>query len=319
MIGLSGNYFSKTILAYYTLALATLFSAYVSLPYAFVPMFTSLLLLIPIYLWYDGYQEKEKLSEEVNGRDKRTVLQWVFTLFILALSVRVPSALLFGQPYEKTAVIFLIISTIAAIEKTNISAFGFRIENIEKSLLYGFAFFAVFGGVLVLSSSLLVLTFTNQMLISSYSIAIFLSAMPFQTLCVGISEEGLFRGYMQTHLRKFYTVGMAIFIQAAFFGVWHFVWNIYPFNLIGMSQYVATTFLIGLLFGYFYSKSKNLVPLIFAHGLYNSFLEGVIENGAVSNALQKLPVASQILIATLPYAISAMAMFLFIKYLVKEI
>jgi membrane protease YdiL (CAAX protease family) len=319
MIGLNDNHFPKIILAYYTLASITLFSAYISFPYAFVPMFVSILLLIPIYLWYDDYQEKEKLSKEVNGRDKRTTLQWIFTLFILALSIRVPSALLFGEPYEKTALIFLIISTIAVIEKTNISSFGFKIKNIEKALLFGLAFFAVFGGVLILSSSLLVLAFTNQMLISSYSIAIFLSAMPFQTLCVGISEEGLFRGYMQTHLRKFYTVGTAIFIQAAFFGAWHFVWNIYPFNLIGMSQYIATTFLIGLLFGYFYSKSKNLIPLIFAHGLYNSFLEGVIENGAVSNVLQTLPVANQILITALPYAFSAMAMFLFIKYLVKEI
>jgi membrane protease YdiL (CAAX protease family) len=279
----------------------------------------SLLLLIPIYLWYEGYREKEKLSNEVSGRDKSTTLRWIFALFILALSVRVPSALLFGQPYEKTALIFLVISTIVVIEKTSISAFGFKTENIEKSLLYGFAFFIVFGVVLIITSTLLFFAFTNQMLIASYSIAIFLSAMPFQTLCVGLSEEGLFRGYMETHLRKFYTVGMAIFIQAAFFGVWHFVWNLSPFNPIGMAQYIGTTFLIGLLFGYFYSKSKNLVPLIFAHGLYNSFIQGIIENSTASNILQTIPVTSQILTLLLPYAVSAIAMFLFVKYLVKEI
>jgi membrane protease YdiL (CAAX protease family) len=315
----NGNHILKIILAYFALALIILFSAYVSQPDAFIPMSMSLLLLIPIYLWYEDYQEKEKLSKEINGRDKRTMLQWIFTLFILALSVRVPSALLFGMPYEKTALIYLIILTIVIIEKTNISAFGFKTENIEKSLLYGFAFFTVFGGVLILSSSLLVFAFTNQMLIASYSIAIFLFAMPFQTLCVGISEEGLFRGYMQTHLRKFYTVGMAILIQAAFFAVWHFVWDLYPFDPIGMAQYIATTFLVGLLFGYFYSKSKNLVPLIFAHGLYNSFIEGIIENEIASKALQTIPVASQVLTLFLPYVISAIAMFLFVKYLVKEI
>jgi membrane protease YdiL (CAAX protease family) len=223
------------------------------------------------------------------------------------------------MPYEKTALIYLIILTIVIIEKTNISAFGFKTENIEKSLLYGFAFFTVFGGVLILSSNLLIFAFTNQMLIASYSIAFFLFAMPFQTLCVGISEEGLFRGYMQTHLRKFYTSNRAILIQATFFGMWHFVWNLSPFDPIGMTQYIATTFLIGLLFGYFYSKGKNLVPLIFAHGLYNSFIEGIIENEAALNALQTIPVASQILTLLLPYAISAIAMFLFVKYFVKEI
>ena len=313
------NRILKIILKYFALALILLLSAYVSQPDAFIPISMSLLLLIPIYLWYEGYREKEKLSKEVNGRDKRTTLQWIFALFILALSVRIPSALLFGQPYEKTALIFLIISTIVVIEKTNISAFGFETENIEKSLLYGFAFFIVFGVVLIISSSLLFFVFTNQMLIASYSIAVFLSSMPFQTLCVGLSEEGLFRGYMETHLRKFYTVGMAIFIQATFFGAWHFVWNLSPFDPIGMAQYVATTFLIGLLFGYFYNKSKNLVPLIFAHGLYNSFIQGIIENSTASDVLQTIPVASQILTLLLPYAISAIAMFLFVKYLVKEI
>jgi membrane protease YdiL (CAAX protease family) len=112
---------------------------------------------------------------------------------------------------------------------------------------------------------------------------------------------------------------MAIFIQATFFGVWHFVWDLSPFDPIGMAQYIATTFLIGLLFGYFYSKSKNLVPIIFAHGLYNSFIEGIIGNETASTALQTIPVVSQILTLLLPYAISAIAMFLFIKYLTKEI
>jgi len=316
---LNGNHILKIILAYFALALIILLSAYVSRPDAFIPMSMSLLLLIPIYLWYEDYREKEKLSREVNERDKSTTLRWIFTLFILALCIRVPSALLFGQPYEKTALIYLTILTIVIIEKTNISAFGFKTENIEKSLLYGFTFFIVFGVVLIISSSLLVFVFTNQMLIASFSIAVFLSALPFQTLCVGLSEEGLFRGYMETHLRKFYTVGIAIFIQAAFFGVWHFVWNLSPFNPIGMAQYIATTFLIGLLFGYFYSKSKNLVPLIFAHGLYNSFIQGTIENSTASDVLQTIPITSQILTLLLPYAISAIAMFLFIKYVVKEI
>jgi membrane protease YdiL (CAAX protease family) len=270
-------------------------------------------------MWHEGYSEKEKLSKEVNGRDKRRMFQWILVLFILALSIRVPSALLFDMPYEKTPLILLTIFTIVVIEKTDISAFGFKTEYIEKSLLYGFAFFTVFGGVLFLSYDLLAFAVTNQMLIASYSIASFLFAMPFHTLCVGLSEEGLFRGYMQTHLEKFYTPRMAILIQATFFGIWHFVWNLSPFNPAGMAQYMTVTFLIGLLFGYFYSKSKNLVPLIFAHGLYNSFAEGIIANGTVANALQTIPVTSQILTSFLPYAISAMGMFFFIKYLVKEI
>ncbi len=116
-----------------------------------------------------------------------------------------------------------------------------------------------------------------------YDFTLFLLAMPFMTLCVGISEEGLFRGYMQTHFQKLYTPTKAIIIQAVFFGVWHFVWNLSPFDPFGMAMYVATTFFIGLIFGYFYSKSKNLVPLILTHGLWNSVLSGVPQKRRIRN------------------------------------
>ena len=98
------------------------------------------------------------------------------------------------------------------------------------------------------------------------------------TFCVGINEEGFFRGYVQTHFEKFYSSKQAILIQSILFGVWHFVWDLHPFAPIHMTFYVGSTFLIGLVFGYFYSKTKNLVPLVFAHGLFNSIPQGVVEN-----------------------------------------
>ncbi len=318
-MALSENNFVKIILIYFVLALIILFSASFSQPQAPIPVFVSILLLIPIYIWHENYSRKEKLSKEVNRRDMETTLLWIAALFILALSVRVPSALLFDMPYEKTPLIYLVILTIVLIEKTDISAFGFKTKNIEKSLLQGLAFFTILEGTALLCANLLTFAFTNQMLIASYSIASFLFAMPFQTLCVGLSEEGLFRGYMQTHLRKFYTPNKAIFIQAAFFGLWHFVWNLSPFDPIGITQYVAITFLIGLIFGYFYVKCKNLVPLIFAHGFYNSFVGGIIQNETALNALQTIPFASQIFALLLPYTVSAVATFLFVKYSAKEI
>ncbi len=313
------NYVPEITLTYFALALIIFASAFFPQPQAFTPIFMSVLLLIPIYLWYKNYSDKEKLSKETIKKDKSATFFWIFILFILALSVRIPSALIFGMPYEKTPLIYLIILTIILIEKTDISAFGFKTENIEKSLLYGLAFFIVLSGVLSLSFNLLIFVFTNQISIASFSIIFFFLVMPFHTLCVGISEEGLFRGYMQTHLQKFYTPTNAILIQASLFGIWHFVWDLRPFNPIGMAQYIAITFLIGLLFGYFYSKSKNIVPLIFAHGLYNSFIQGIIKSETAAEAFKAIPIASQIMAGLLPYAISAITTFLFIKYVVKEI
>lgn len=305
----------KPILTYFALALIIFISAY--LFSTDVAMFFSILLLIPILVWQENHPEKEKLSKQVDGRKKGTILFWIFTLFILALFVRIPSALLFGMPYEKTPLIFLTVFTIIAIEKTDISAFGFRTQNIRKAIFHGLIFYAILGGSTLLTNYLLIYAFTNQTPIQSYAIPLFLLAMPFHTLCVSVSEEGFFRGYAQTHLEKFYDTNKAILIQAVLFGIWHFVWDLNPFNPLGMIQYVAITFFIGLPFGYFYTKARNLASVVIAHGLWNSIQLGILANQAAFDALQAIPMAIQILIWFLPYAISVIAAILFVKFLVK--
>jgi len=235
-----------------------------------VPIFLSIVLLVPIYIWQRNYAEKEKLSEEVDGRERSVIVFWIFILLILALIVRVPSVLLFGEPYEKTPLIYLIVLTMIVIEKTNVVAFGFKSQNIGKSLLSGLIFYLVFAGSMLSIQYSLVYAFTGHATVESFDILFFLLAMPFHTLCVGISEEGLFRGYMQTHLEKVSTVGKAVLIQAVLFGIWHFVWNLYPLNVWGMTEYVLSSLFWGLVVGYFYSKARSLVPVVLIHGLWNS-------------------------------------------------
>ena len=309
--------FLKAILTYFALALIIFLSAY--LFSADVAIFFSIFLLIPILMWQQNYLKKEKISKQVDGRAKRTILFWIFTLFILALLVRIPSALLFGMPYEKTPLIYLTIFTIIVIEKTDISAFGFKTQNMGKAIFHGLIFYAILGGLTLLTNYLLVYVFTNQTSVQSYAIPLFVLAMPFHTLCVGVSEEGFFRGYVQTHLEKFYGANRAILIQAALFGIWHFVWNLNPLDLWGMAQYIALAFFIGLPFGYFYTKAGNLASVIIVHGLWNSVQLGIIANQAAFDALQSIPIATQILILLLPYAISIIPAILFIKFVVKEI
>lgn len=284
-----------------------------------IPIILSVLLIIPIYIWCKTSCEKRGFPKQTNGRDKNTVLSWIFALFILALSVRIPSVLLFGMPYEKTPLIYLTILTILIIEKTDVSAFGFKTRNIRKSLLFGFLFFFILDGLASLGFYLLIYVFTSQIPVQYYNVLPFILTMPFMTLCVGISEEGLFRGYMQTHLEKFYTSNQAILIQAILFGIWHFVWGLNPFDPVYMLSYVGFTFLVGLLFGYFYSKTRNLAPLVFAHGLFDSVPAGIVENQSALDAFQTISVLYQGLTWILPYIVSVMLTLLFIKYLVKKI
>jgi membrane protease YdiL (CAAX protease family) len=300
----------KIILAYFLFA-AIIFLSALIFSGKNIPISLSILLLIPIYLYYKKYSKKAELSKEISETDKGSVLFWIFALFTLALIIRVPSVLLFDFPYEKTPLILLIVFTIITIEKTDISAFGFKSKHILKSLFYGVIFYAVLYGLTLLTYCVIIYLFTNEILVQSYIIT-FLSWMPFMTVCVGISEEGLFRGYMQTHLQKFCSPNKAILIQAILFGFWHFVWNLSPFDPFGMAQYMLISFLIGLVFGYFYRKTKNLVPLILAHGLWNSSAEGIITSTIVISFLDQF-------LWILPYAISITVTFLFIKYLIKEI
>jgi membrane protease YdiL (CAAX protease family) len=112
---------------------------------------------------------------------------------------------------------------VVVVEKTDVSAFGFKTKGISRAVLYGVAYFIVFS----LSSAIFFILFAsasvNRLVVQTYDVFYSLSVMPFM-LCVGISEEGLFRGYTQTHLEQFYSKRKANLLQALLFGLWHIVW-----------------------------------------------------------------------------------------------
>lgn len=83
-------------------------------------------------------------------------------------------------------------------------------------------------------------------------------------LMVGITgpilEEVLFRGIILDGFLNRYRPGKAIFWSAFLFGLFHLnPWQFIP------------GFLIGLLLGYIYFKTRSLIPVIFIHVINNSF------------------------------------------------
>ncbi|MEM2356083.1 MAG: CPBP family intramembrane glutamic endopeptidase [Candidatus Bathyarchaeia archaeon] len=310
--------FAITIIVYFTVALAIMLVAFLSRGESWPPMIFALTLLIPLYLWVKDYSGRIKLSDKVDKKSIGVVAGWALMLFLLALLVRIPSVLMFNMPYEKTPLIYLLTLTIVLVEKKELSVFGFKTHRMIKALLYGVVYFAILQGTILLVHCFMVYFIMNQMVFSSFDVAFFLLSMPFQTLLVGVSEEGLFRGYIQTSIEQF-GVLKAVLFQAALFGLWHFVWNLSPFNLYGMLRYITITFLFGLLFGYFYAKTRNLVPLILVHGLWNSFQSGIITNTEVLDKLAQATFLTQFSAWFLPYIIAVPAVLAFTKYCVKEI
>ncbi|MEM9313508.1 MAG: type II CAAX endopeptidase family protein [Pseudomonadota bacterium] len=77
-----------------------------------------------------------------------------------------------------------------------------------------------------------------------------------------IGEELLVRGFMQHRLTGMTGPLLGAFLQALIFGLAHFYQGITG---------IVTTFAIGFAFGLVYLRSRNLLPLIVAHGLIDTF------------------------------------------------
>lgn len=76
------------------------------------------------------------------------------------------------------------------------------------------------------------------------------------SLTAGVSEEIVWRGYLQTRLERRLGSRIAITIQAILFGLWH-----------SISVHTIFTAMFGFIFGLVYAKTRRLVPLMISHWL----------------------------------------------------
>ena len=240
------------------------------------PMMVSLVLLIPLTLWYtQARTQGAALDRKV---ERRAVWSEALVLFSLAMIVRIPFVLLLGMSFEKTPLIYLLALTVILVKKADLGSFGFKTEKLGFSLLTGLTYYLIFAFFMFSFLLISVYLATGHLLIVGYEPLPSMLVFPFMTFCVGVSEEGLFRGFMQTRLSSAYSKKQALWAQALLFGIWHFVWHITPFDPIGMLVHVSSSLVFGLVFGRFFEISGNLVPLILAHGLVDTVGYGSVIN-----------------------------------------
>jgi hypothetical protein len=99
----------------------------------------------------------------------------------------------------------------------------------------------------------------------------FLYMIPVALLFVGPFEELVFRGTVQGLFREAYGPAVAIVVASALFGVVHWV------ALTGNGSriwYMVVAAALGLILGYVYERTSNLVVPALVHGVYNSVLFG---------------------------------------------
>ena len=237
--------------------------------YNLIPYMLSLALLIPLPALTRRSSRVAAEASALRAPPKAALLDSL-KLYGAAMLVRIPLVLALGMAYEKTPLIYLVALTVAACEGGKLEDYGLRRDRIHAAILLGLLLYlaVVLPSVLIpeLASRLL----ANSALLLGIDAPETLFLLPFMTICVGVSEELLFRGYIQTKLTSAAGFKSANLVQAVLFGVWHFVWHVSPLNLGAMVAHVLGTFAIGLAFGYAYHKLGNLVPLIVVHGLIDA-------------------------------------------------
>jgi membrane protease YdiL (CAAX protease family) len=221
------------------------------------------------------------MSGEISGTDKtdekkRRVIKTVVLITALCAAVVaatfafkfvVSVGLGFGAVYAIYIAMIAFVVIACRIEKRRVADLGFRKEKLFIQILIGVSIAAVLsfliGALPILiggsGASLIGEKQTNTANII-YSIVTYL-------VFIGLSEELIFRGYIQTQIneltkRKF----VGVLIAAALFGLWHII--------NGSWAQVASAFLIGCVFGFCkeYMKNCSLLSLIIAHGLFDALL-----------------------------------------------
>ncbi len=139
--------------------------------------------------------------------------------------------------------------------------FGFR---KKKLLLYTLACLAI-GAVLgTMEYSIL----RPAPAFPTFEVKYLLRDMIYMFLFVGLGEELLFRGLLQIDLMKVFGVKGGLILASLMFAIMHLTWRSLP--------ELGFVFIAGLILGFLYWKTKNLVLPIIIHGINNVMLVAVL-------------------------------------------
>lgn len=107
----------------------------------------------------------------------------------------------------------------------------------------------------------------------------FLLMIPVSLLIVGPAEEILFRGAVQGRLRQSWGVWPAIVVATVLFGLIHIPAISGGFG--AQLSYALLVGVLGLLLGYLYEYTRNIVVPSLIHGAYNGTLFGLLYLGEI--------------------------------------
>lgn len=230
----------------------------------------TLMLLIPLYLWY-RHTVRTKPLREFQREPLWPALGLSLLLFALPMTARILNNLFFESLNEKIPLTFLVLLTLVLVEGYAPSSFGFGSQKLPRHLALGLFLYVTFGFVTTLGFTAIA---TGVNPFKDYDVPYFLLYLPSQLFAVALAEEALFRGYIQTKMSSVVGPTKAIFFQALLFGLWHIVGWIAPLNLGGMAFHFASGFLFAVVQGAYFRYTRNLAGPVLLHALTNAVSGG---------------------------------------------
>ena len=255
-----------------------------------MPIIWLVIMCFPI-AWIIFNEKKFNLPDEPPARNLKSFIITFTGLFILIIIFRTMIIWKFNGPYEKMSMIFFLLFQILLIEQVSLSHYGLSARapwaDWKKDLKYiGFLMLIV---IILLTPIIIIAIFVFSSQIEDIvpqmipPNAIILISFPFQTIAVGISEELMFRGYMQENLKEFDKNSdkkshfyLLILLNTLVFGCFHIPWYIEPGwiippeNIGPMLTRIATTGAFGFFMCLIYEYTGSLRITIIIHGLWNT-------------------------------------------------
>jgi len=228
-----------------------------------------LLYLLTLYLRRLKYRAvSEPRAESVSA---------ILLLLLIAMAARTVFIGLFRFPAEKVPVIFLVVLTNLLVDGRPLSAIGLGRVRLTRAVALGVSIgLALYYLNLLTSASIGYLTGRPMDMVwrppDPYGLV--WSAVNAFVLAA-LSEELLFRGYIQGRLEGVVGSNNSLIYSALLFGFWHIVWGL-PyigdpwFALAYTTSYMFFAGLAGILLGGLYRSTRSIVPPVIVHGLWNT-------------------------------------------------
>ena len=232
-----------------------------------------LLVVLVAVLRFTGLGRREAEPRSTTG-----VFMKHLVVFALAMAARVVFIAVFNYPAEKIPMIYLVVLTVFWVEGRSGRELGLIRSRLGRSLAAGLIIGLIFyflSNLLYAAGAPLLLGASPKFSPVALNLDVLVSVLVSSFILAALSEELLFRGYLQGGAERAIGPDRAVIYSAFLFGLWHIAWGI-PlagnpvFALVYGLSYVMFAFLSGIVLAVAYRSTANLAPSIMIHGTWNT-------------------------------------------------